>query len=325
MKWPWRAKPGTDGKGGAGAGAAGEPASGEESFAETIQRRIEEGARAAEAAERHGHRRMIEHWGEGVLGWRDWLSRSPVGVDLLHWWHDEPELTALVGEERYLERLGELLSQAAARDVAAMGLGCTRRVDRACRFAEICSQDPVLAPGEELASHRHGGVAGACSSFIDCHTPHEIDVTFAHGDRHRSVLLFRDHPGKALLWVDGVRVGEGHWLDKGGWWVAERFFVIRIGGPDDHPEQGPAPIGTSSTTSSRCWSTTRNGAPPASSSRSTPRAGPTPSWPCGTGPPPCTRPGRTGTPTAPPTGCSPSGNRRTARTRPESPPGAGRL
>ncbi|MEV7591074.1 hypothetical protein AB0O42_12410 [Streptomyces sp. NPDC089922] len=244
MKWPWRAKPGTDGKGGAGAGAAGGPASGEESFAETVQRRIEEDARAAEAAVRHGHRRMIEHWGEGVLGWRDWLSRSPVGVDLLHWWHDEPELTALVGEERYLERLGELLSQAAARDVAAMGLGCTRRVDRACRFAEICSQDPVLAPGEELASHRHGGVAGACSSFIDCHTPHEIDVTFAHGDRHRSVLLFRDHPGKALLWVDGVRVGEGHWLDKGGWWVAERFFVIRIGGPDDHPEQGPAPIGS---------------------------------------------------------------------------------
>ncbi|WP_328924392.1 hypothetical protein OG429_06850 [Streptomyces sp. NBC_00190] len=201
-------------------------------------------AEAAAAAERAGHQRMVERWGRSAVEWQGWLARSPVGVDLIHWWFDEVELTALVGEERYVERLGELLSQAAARDIAAMGLGCTRRVDRACRFAEICSQDPVVPPGEKLASYRYGGIPGACSSFIDCWSKREIDVTFADGDNHRSVLLFRDHPAEARLWVDGVRVGEGQWLDKGGFWVDERFFTIRIEGPKDHPEQGLGPMGS---------------------------------------------------------------------------------
>ncbi|MEU6309490.1 hypothetical protein [Streptomyces sp. NPDC047014] len=246
MKWPWGAVSRSDRKAAAGARAEADagPAFDEEPIERTVQRRLEESRRAAEAAEREGHRRMVDRWGSDVLGWRDWLARSPVGVDLLQWWHAESELTALVGEERYVERLGELLSQASARDVAAMGLGCTRRVDRACRFAETCSQDPVLPPGGKLASYRHGGVAGACSSFSDCYSKQQIDVTFADGDRHRSVLLYRDHPAEARLWVDGVRVGEGKWLDKGGFWEAERFFFIRIEGPENHPEQGPGEIGT---------------------------------------------------------------------------------
>ncbi|MFJ8013423.1 hypothetical protein [Streptomyces sp. NPDC096339] len=241
MKWPWRAKTRAEAKAEADSGTADGLAFDEESIGKRIQERIEAEAKAAAAAERAGHRRMVERWGDRVVDWQGWLARSPVGVDLLHWWFDEAELTALVGEERYLERLGELLSKAGARDIAAMGLGCTRRVDRACRFAEVCSRDP--APGERLASHRHGEVPGACSSFIDCYSKHEIDVTFADGDERRSVLLFRDHPGKAMLWVDGVRVGEGHWLDKGGFWEAERFFTIRIEGPEDHPEQGLGPMG----------------------------------------------------------------------------------
>ncbi|MFD7260329.1 hypothetical protein [Streptomyces sp. NPDC059874] len=245
MKWPWRAKTRAEAKAGAdaeaGAGTTDGPAAEEDSFGKLIRERRDAAEKAAAAAEREGRRRMVERWGDRVVDWQDWLARSPTGVDLLHWWFDEAELTSLVGEERYVERLGELLSQASARDIAAMGLGCTRRVDRACRFADICSQDPP--PGEKLANYRHGGIPGACSSFIDCFSKHEIDVTFADGDEHRSVLLFRDHPGEARLWVDGVRVGEGEWLDKGGFWEDERFFTIRIEGPKDHPEQGLGPIG----------------------------------------------------------------------------------
>ncbi len=243
MKWPWRAKAKAEAKAEGSAEAIDELAFDAESIGKRIQARRDADAKAAAAAERAGYERMVGRWGSGVVEWRDWLARSPVGVDLLHWWYDEAELTALVGEERYVERLGELLSQASARDIAAMGLGCTRRVDRACRFAETCSQDPVVPPGEKLASYRHGGIPGACSSFIDCWSKHEIDVTFADGDDHRSVLLFRDHPGKARLWVDGVRVGEGAWLDKGGIWVEQRYFTIQIEGPQDHPEQGPGDIG----------------------------------------------------------------------------------
>ncbi|WP_327386924.1 MULTISPECIES: hypothetical protein [unclassified Streptomyces] len=243
MKWPWRAETNAEAKADESAEAIDGPAFDEESIGQRIQARLDADARAAAAAERAGHERMVERWGSRVVEWRGWLARSPVGVDLLHWWYDEAELTALVGAERYVERLGELLSQASARDVAAMGIGCTRRVDRACRFAETCSQDPVVPPGEKLASYRHGGIPGACSSFMDCSSPHEIDVTFADGDDHRSVVLFRDHPGKARLWVDGVRVGEGEWLDKGGIWVEGRYFTIQIEGPKDHPEQGLGAMG----------------------------------------------------------------------------------
>ncbi|MEU7725481.1 hypothetical protein AB0B78_09565 [Streptomyces sp. NPDC040724] len=204
---------------------------------------VDAAAEAAAAAERAAHERVTQRWGSSGEEWQHWLARSPVGVDLLHWWSDDADLTALVGEHRYVERLGELLSKAAPRDVAAMGLGCRRDVERPCRFAETCSLDPVVPPGGKIASHRHGGVPGACSSFIDCWSRHEIDVTFTAGDRHRSVLLFRDGPSEARLWVDGVRVGEGELLDKGGYWADERFFVIHVEGPEDHPRQGLGHIG----------------------------------------------------------------------------------
>ncbi|MGW6978231.1 hypothetical protein ACWGE1_02085 [Streptomyces sp. NPDC054932] len=198
---------------------------------------------AAAAAERAAHLRIVQRWGRSAAAWHQWLSRSPVGVDLLHWWFDEAELTALVGEDRYVERLAELLSEAAPRDIAAMGLGCNRDVERACRFAGVCSLDPVVPPGGEISSYRFGEVPGACSGFIDCWSKHEIEVDFTAGDRHRSVLLFRGGPDEARLWVDGVPVGEGRWLDKGGRWEEERFFVIRIEGPEDHPRQGLGHMG----------------------------------------------------------------------------------
>ncbi|WP_327417873.1 hypothetical protein [Streptomyces sp. NBC_01233] len=231
---------------GANAGAeaeAGAPKSGSLDAATGPAPPVDAAAEAAAAAGRAARERVAERWGRSGAEWQQWLARSPAGVDLLHWWFDEADLTALVGERRYVERLAELLSKAAPRDVAAMGLGCNRDVERACRFAETCSLDPVVPPGGRIASYRHGGVPGACNGFIDCWTRHEIDVTFTAGDRHRSVLLFRDGPSEARLWVDGVRVGEGEGLDKGGLWVEERFFVIRVEGPDDHPQQGLGHIG----------------------------------------------------------------------------------
>ncbi len=198
---------------------------------------------AAAEAGRAARNRVAVRWGHSTVDWQHWLARSPVGVDLLHWWSDEADLTALVGEERYLERLAELLSKAAPRDIAAMGLGCSRDVERGCRFSEVCSLDPVVPPGGEISRRRYGEVPGACSGFIDGWSRHEIDVDFTAGDRHRSVLLFRGNPSAARLWVDGMPVGEGELLDKGGFWQEERFFVICIEGPEDHPRQGLGHIG----------------------------------------------------------------------------------
>ncbi|MFJ3830922.1 hypothetical protein ACIPWI_23585 [Streptomyces sp. NPDC090046] len=163
-------------------------------------------------------------------------------MDLRLWWRKQNDLVALIGEERYRDRLAELLSQAAPRDLAAMGLGCSRRVDRACRAPEVCGQDPEPQPDGRPFS-RSGPVPGACSSFIDCYSPHGIRVRFSGGDRHSAVMLLRGGPVEARLWVDGVPLLEGQWLDDGGHWLEERFFVIRIGGPDDHPEQGYTSIG----------------------------------------------------------------------------------
>ncbi|MFC9294646.1 endolytic transglycosylase MltG [Streptomyces sp. NPDC057010] len=201
-----------------------------------------EAERAAARAELEARGRLIARWGGDAPAWREWLARSPIGVDLLVWWFDEADLTHLVGPERYTERLGELLSLAAPRDVAALRLGCNRRVDRACATPEVCSLDPLPVPDGETPRHR-GWEPGACTSFIDLWTPHEIRVEFTPDDRHNATLLLRGGPGDALLWVDGVPVARGEWLDDGGHWQDGRYFVLRLGGPFDHPSQGHSEIG----------------------------------------------------------------------------------
>ncbi|MEW1633455.1 hypothetical protein AB0469_05235 [Streptomyces sp. NPDC093801] len=177
---------------------------------------------------------------DGAGDWGDWLARSPEGAELAAWWHGERELTARFGADHYRAHLAALLSRAAPRDVAAMGLGCSRRVDRPCRAPGVCGRDPEPAAGTRL---RSGPVPGACSRFIDCWTPHEVRVHFTPDDRHRAVLLLRGGPDEALLWVDGTPVGEGERLDNGGHWADDRFYVIRIGGPADHPAQGLGDFG----------------------------------------------------------------------------------
>ncbi|WP_329388534.1 hypothetical protein OG625_33725 [Streptomyces sp. NBC_01351] len=197
---------------------------------------------AAVAAERERRERLAARWGRDRPAWRESLARSPIGVDLLLWWFDEADLTDLVGEDRYLERLGELLSTAAPRDIAALGLGCSRRVDRACNVPEVCSLDPLPVPDGAAPRHR-GWAPGACSSFVDCYSRHEVRVRFTPDDRHRAALLLRGSPAEARLWVDGLPVAEGEWLDNGGHWQEGRYFVIRLGGPSDHPRQGHREIG----------------------------------------------------------------------------------
>ncbi|MFI8086334.1 hypothetical protein ACIF6L_36745 [Kitasatospora sp. NPDC086009] len=186
------------------------------------------------AAHQWSHR-----WGPWAEQWQDWLRRSPVGVDLLVWWRDEGgDLLALVGPQRYLQRLAELLSRASPRDVAALGIGCTRRIDRPCRDPGTCGQDRADDDPTAAPRHRTGPVPGACSGFKDCWSAYGIDVEFTADDRHRAVHLRdpSDH-SRTDVWVDGVRVADGITLDSSGYWVDGRYYVVQAEGPQDHPEQ----------------------------------------------------------------------------------------
>ncbi|MGV9268239.1 hypothetical protein ACWDRR_26650 [Kitasatospora sp. NPDC003701] len=218
MGWRWRRTTGT------GSGTADTP--------EAVP--PPEEAAAKEAAHQWHHR-----WGPWGEEWQDWLRRSPTGVDLLVWWRDEgDDLLALVGPQRYLERLAELLSRASPRDVAAMGIGCSRRIDRPCRDPRTCSQDLPDAP-TGAARHRTGPVPGACSGFKDCWSAYGIDVEFTADGRHRAVHLQdpSDH-SRMDVQVDGVRLAEALTLDSSGYWVGRRYYVVQAGGPPEHPEQG---------------------------------------------------------------------------------------
>ncbi|MFB7466153.1 hypothetical protein ACFCZ1_22085 [Streptomyces sp. NPDC056224] len=137
--------------------------------------------------------------------WQDWLSRSPEALTVRQWWADVVEQTARLGEDGYCERLGELLSRLSPRDFAALGFGCTRRIDRSCREPQTCSQDPVAAPAGEQPTPRHGPVAGACSGFWDCYSRFQVRAAFTADDRHR-VVTVQGRWSQVMLWVDGVRV-----------------------------------------------------------------------------------------------------------------------
>lgn len=78
---------------------------------------------------------------------------------------------------------------------------------------------------------------------MDCATPHGIRVEFTADDRHSAVFLLRGGAAEARMWVDGIPVGQRECLDNGGHWQHDRFHVIRVGGPDDHPAQGLGDIG----------------------------------------------------------------------------------
>ncbi|MFD8411342.1 hypothetical protein ACFV2Q_06195 [Streptomyces sp. NPDC059650] len=175
--------------------------------------------------------------------WQDRLSRSPGVRAVRQWWAQAAEQTDRIGEEAYCERLGELLSRLSPRDFAALGLGCSRRIDRSCREPRTCSQDPVPTPAGERPSLRQGPVAGACSDFWDCYGRFGIRAAFTADDRHRAVTV-QGPWSRVMLWVDGVRVEAPGFLDQTGYWVDGRFYVTEMSGPDDHPLQGHVGMGT---------------------------------------------------------------------------------
>lgn len=169
--------------------------------------------------------------------WREWLRRSRVGVDLVAWW-DGGDMRSRIGDMPYRERLVDLLSRASPRDCAAMGLGCSSRVDRSCREPETCGQDPIGLSAASAAPYRVGPVPGACSSFVDCWSDLELHVEFSADDRHRAVHMSdRNRSSEVGVWVDGVRLMVDAWLDQSGYWVGDRFYVLQAAGPEDHPDQ----------------------------------------------------------------------------------------
>ncbi|GAA3031813.1 hypothetical protein GCM10010448_12250 [Streptomyces glomeratus] len=166
------------------------------------------------------------------------MRRSPVGTDLLEWWRDE-ETTSSPSSARNVTV--PVLSNACPSPrlgMAAIGIGCTRRIDRPCRDPKTCSQDPADGRADNLWN-RTGPAPGACSGFTDCWTAYGIDVAFTPDHRHRAVHI-QAPSGRCMLWVDGVRVAEGLALEHSGYRVGERFYVVQAAGPENHPEQGPA-------------------------------------------------------------------------------------
>ncbi|MEU6862037.1 hypothetical protein ABZ924_01970 [Streptomyces sp. NPDC046876] len=184
---------------------------------------------------------LVKAWGR-MADWQAWLRRSPEALTAQMWWANADELRIMLGEDAYRERLGEVLSRLAPRDFAALGLGCNRRIDRSCRAPETCSLDPVPPAPGEARRERHGPVAGACSSFVDCHTSLGMRADFTADDRHRAVVVESRYSG-VMLWVDGVRVEAPTFLDETGYWVDDRYYVVEMVGPADHPRQGHSAMG----------------------------------------------------------------------------------
>ncbi|MFH0179140.1 hypothetical protein ACIA6D_42615 [Streptomyces cacaoi] len=176
--------------------------------------------------------------------WGEWLRQSPTGTELLIQWQRARDGMRRIGRDAYAERLVALLSAASARDCAAVGFGCTRRMDRVCREPSVCRLDPAVPSAAEEASRgeREGPVRGACAGFHGSWADFEVHVRFSGGDdRHRAVFWHDMAASAVRLWVDGVPVGAGADLDSYGHWLDGRFLVVAAEGPDDHPRQSYGP------------------------------------------------------------------------------------
>ncbi|MEU4427960.1 hypothetical protein AB0F81_45680 [Actinoplanes sp. NPDC024001] len=163
--------------------------------------------------------------------WVPWVRRSPVGLEVFTRWNEADEYLYLLGDAAYRDHLVGLLSRAVRRDCAAAGFGCTRRSDRSCHGPEVCAREPAAVPGQE------GPVPGGCDTYTGFWGNHlRLHVRFSAGDRHRAVVWVDDREA-TRLWVDGVPVGEQETIDPYGRWLDDRFYVVEVGGPDEHPEQ----------------------------------------------------------------------------------------
>ncbi|MFE6828425.1 hypothetical protein [Streptomyces sp. NPDC057690] len=176
--------------------------------------------------------------------WGEWLRQSPTGTELLVRWQRARDGMRRAGRAPGDEHLIASLSAASARDCAAAGFGCTRRIDRVCREPTVCRLDPFArsAAEEVPRGEREGPVQGACAGFHGFRSDFEVHVRFSGGDdRHRAVFWRDMETSVVRLWVDGVQVGAGTGLEAYGHWLDGRFLVVRAEGPDDHPRQSYGP------------------------------------------------------------------------------------
>ncbi|MGW1070584.1 hypothetical protein ACWD4F_39545 [Streptomyces aureus] len=176
--------------------------------------------------------------------WGEYLRQSPEGTELLAWWQQARDGMSRTDRDAYGERLASLLADASARDCAAAGFGCTRRIDRVCREPSVCRLDPVApTPAEEAPrGEREGPVQGACGGFHSFRGDFTVHVWFSGGeDLHRAVFWHDMETSTVRLWVDGIPVGTASDLNPYGHWLDGRLLVVQAEGPDDHPLQSYGP------------------------------------------------------------------------------------
>ncbi|MEV4316787.1 hypothetical protein [Actinocrispum sp. NPDC049592] len=166
-----------------------------------------------------------------------------MGVELFTWWYEADGYVGLVGEEAFRDHVVDLLCRASRRDCAAAGLGCARRVDRACPQPAVCGQDPRA--DMRGADRERGPVPGACGTFHGYWRDVGLRVFFSDDDRHRAVF-WRTGNNPPGLWVNGNQVHADVTIESWGYWVGDRFFVVSAEGPAGHPEQvyGPGELVT---------------------------------------------------------------------------------
>ncbi len=157
-------------------------------------------------------------WPPAVWQWREWLRRSPLGLDLVAKLSDPTKYIAVLGVDTWRSSVLELLRTAAYEDCVAAGFD----------FDE--DRLSGLWNTEERA----------------------VAFVLNRARTHRAVIWTENAEQAGRLYVDGKPVrfaGEapaehtaftGHWAD-------DRFFNVPVPGPEEHPAQaygiGGGPMG----------------------------------------------------------------------------------
>lgn len=158
-------------------------------------------------------RRIAALWGRVPAAHLDRLRQSPLPLTLNDWLWRGPKYEAVLGRRGYLDHLIALIERAEPADLEAayFKLGSPPQ-EHAWLFVD---QD---APSGTLRR----GPGGAHAAVLWC-----------DGDRSAGWEL----------WLDGARLefpaDVPHGVCDEAWdaWLDERFYAVRIAGPDDHPAQ----------------------------------------------------------------------------------------
>jgi hypothetical protein len=148
-------------------------------------------------------------WGQDVMAHQAWLARSPSCLTLLDWLNQGWRYIHFLGPEGYRDAVAHMLCRAGRSDLVALGF----------HF------DPPNA--------LHG------------HAPSDAGTVFcaySENEAHVAVHWSPDNCPRDELWIDGQGVHPPPNQRYGatedvGMWVADRYYVSHIAGPDDHPQQ----------------------------------------------------------------------------------------